>query len=290
MDQRKPLDATAISLMVMLCLVLGVGHALAKIAAEGISLVVQSGLRSVVATLLLLAWVRWRGIGIRERDGTLWLGVVAGLLFAAEFVFVFAGLAITDAARVVVFLYLAPCFTAIGLHALIPQERLGARQWAGVLVAFGGVILAFGEGLSSGRATPLGDLFGVLGALFWALATILIRATRLASLTAEKTLFYQLAVSGPALLGAAWLMGEPGLVRGVEGLTPTVLAAFAYQCLASSLGSGCSGVTSPTAWGCSRSSRPCSASPPGSSFWTSRSPRRSRWRLSWSARASRWST
>ena len=81
-----------------------------------------------------------------QRDGTLWPGVLAGLLFAIEFVFIFAGLATTDAARMVVFVYLAPCITAFGLHFLVPQERLSARQWAGVLVAFGGVAVAFGDG------------------------------------------------------------------------------------------------------------------------------------------------
>ena len=109
-----------------------------------------------------------------------------------------------------------------------PQERLNARQWAGVLVAFGGVAIAFGDGFASGRGTLLGDLFGVLGALFWALTTILIRATKLAAVSPAKTLFYQLAVSAPVLLLAAWLMGEPGVIR----LTPPVVAAFAYQCIA----------------------------------------------------------
>ena len=232
MDSRKPLDAAAVSILVLLCLIWGVGHVAAKFAAEGISLVFQSGVRSVVATVLLLGWARWQGTALWARDGTLGPGLLAGLLFAAEFVFIFAGLGTTDAARMVVFVYLAPCITAFGLHFLIPQERLDARQWAGVLVAFCGVALAFGEGFASGRATLLGDFFGVLGALFWALTTILIRATRLASVTAEKTLFYQLAVSGPVLLAVAWLMGEPGLKRGLEGLTLPVLLAFAYQCIA----------------------------------------------------------
>jgi drug/metabolite transporter (DMT)-like permease len=225
--QRKALDATAVSVMVLLCLIWGVGHVAAKFAAQGISLVFQSGLRSVIATVLLLAWVRYRDTPLWERDGTLWPGLFAGLLFATEFVFIFAGLATTDAARMVVFVYLAPCMTAFGLHFLIPQERLNARQWAGVLVAFGGVAVAFGDGFASGRGTLLGDLFGVLGALFWALTTILIRATSLASVSATKTLFYQLAVSGPVLLLAAWLLGEPGVI----GLTPLVVAAFAYQCI-----------------------------------------------------------
>jgi drug/metabolite transporter (DMT)-like permease len=226
--ERKAIDATAVSVMVLLCLIWGVGHVAAKFAGQGISLVFQSGLRSLIAAALLLAWGRYRKIPLWESDGTFWPGVFAGLLFATEFVFIFAGLGMTDAARMVVFIYLAPCMTAFGLHFLIPQERLSARQWAGVLVAFGGVAVAFGDGFASGRGTLLGDLFGVLGALFWALTTILIRATRLAAVSPAKTLFYQLAVSAPVLFAAAWLTGEPGVIK----LTLPVLAAFAYQCIA----------------------------------------------------------
>ena len=224
--QRKPLDATAVSVMVLLCFIWGIGHVAAKFTAEGISLVFQSGVRSVIATGLLLLWGWSRGIRFWDRDGTFRPGVLAGLLFAAEFVFIFAGLAMTDAARMVVFVYLAPCLTAFGLHFLIKQERLNARQWAGILVAFGGVAVAFGDGFASGRGTLLGDFFGVLGALFWALTTVLIRATKLASVAPAKTLFYQLAVSGPILLVVAWLMGEPGVTK----LTPLIVLAFAYQC------------------------------------------------------------
>lgn len=224
--QRKPLDATAVSVMVLLCFIWGIGHVAAKFAAEGISLVFQSGVRSVIATGLLLLWGWSRGIRFWDRDGTFWPGVLAGLLFAAEFVFIFAGLALTDAARMVVFVYLAPCMTAFGLHFLIKQERLNASQWAGIFVAFGGVAVAFGDGFASGRGTLLGDFFGVLGALFWALTTVLIRATKLASVAPAKTLFYQLAVSGPILLVVAWLMGEPGVTK----LTPLIVLAFAYQC------------------------------------------------------------
>ena len=224
--ERQPLDATAASVMVLLCLIWGVGHVAAKFTAQGISLVFQSGIRSVVATGLLLAWVHFRKIPLWERDRTFWPGIFAGLLFAAEFVFIFAGLAMTDAARMVVFVYLAPCMTAFGLHFLIPQERLNARQWAGVLLAFAGVAVAFGDGFAGGRGTLMGDFFGLMGAVFWAATTVLIRASRLASASAPKTLFYQLAVSAPVLLAVSWMMGEPGVIR----LTPLIVAAFVYQC------------------------------------------------------------
>ncbi|HEY6966171.1 MAG TPA: DMT family transporter [Burkholderiales bacterium] len=227
MSERKAIDTAGVSVMVLLCAIWGLGHVAAKFTGQGISLVFQSGLRSLVAAVLLLAWGALRGIPFWERDRTLWPGVLAGLLFGAEFIFIFAGLAMTDAARMVVFVYLAPFITAFGLHFLVAQERLSARQWAGVLIAFGGVALAFGDGFSSGRGTLLGDFFGVLGALFWALTTILIRASRLAAVAPAKTLLYQLAVSAPVLFLAAWLMGEPGVVR----ITLPVAAAFAYQCV-----------------------------------------------------------
>lgn len=225
-DARKPVDAAGVSLMVLLCAIWGLGHVAAKFAGQGISLVFQSGLRSLIAAALLLAWGAYRRIPFLERDRTLGPGVLAGILFGAEFIFIFAGLKTTDAARMVVFVYLAPFITAFGLHFLIPQERLSARQWAGVLIAFGGVALAFGDGFASGRGTLLGDFFGVLGALFWALTTILIRATRLAAIAPAKTLLYQLVVSAPMLLATAWLLGEPGVTK----LTLPVVAAFAYQC------------------------------------------------------------
>ena len=63
----------------------------------------------------------------------------------------------------VVFLYLAPCLTALGLALFVPGERLSAIQWAGTLVAFGGIVVAFADGLLGGGAgTVLGDLCGVL--------------------------------------------------------------------------------------------------------------------------------
>jgi drug/metabolite transporter (DMT)-like permease len=226
--ERRAPDATAVSVMVLLCLIWGVGHVAAKFAAQGISLVFQSGMRSVVATVLLLAWAYFRKIPLWERDRTFVPGMVAGLLFAGEFVFIYAGLATTDAARMVVFVYLAPCITAFGLHFLIAQERLSARQWAGILLAFAGVAVAFGDGIVSGRGTLLGDFFGLMGAALWAATTVVIRASRLATVSADKTLFYQLAVSGPVLLAASWLMGE----KGVFALTPLVVSAFIYQCVA----------------------------------------------------------
>lgn len=225
-DERKPLDASAFALMVLLTALWGFQQVAIKVAAPDVSLVMQAAIRSIIATVLLIAWAQARGIALFRRDGTLGPGLLAGLLFGGEFVFIYAGLAHTTASRMIVFIYLTPALTALGLHWFVPGERLVLRQWAGVAVAFAGLVLAFAEGFTSAQgATFLGDLFGVIAAALWAATTVLIRASTLARITATKTLFYQLWISALVLLAASLLMGE----RGVVALTPLALASLAYQ-------------------------------------------------------------
>jgi drug/metabolite transporter (DMT)-like permease len=225
MTERKALDAKAFSLMLGLTALWGFQQVAIKLTAPDVSLVMQAAIRSVIATALLLAWAQWRGTPLFGRDGTLGAGIAAGLLFGAEFVFIYGGLAHTAASRMVVFIYLAPVLTALGLHWLVPGEKLARAQWAGVLVAFAGIALAFGEGFAAARGSLLGDVFGLIAAVLWAATTVLIRATSLARVSAAKTLFYQLAVSAPMLLAASVLLGE----KGVVALTPLALASLAYQ-------------------------------------------------------------
>ena len=53
----------------------------------------QAAIRSIIATALLFAWARLRGIVLFQRDGAFGPGIAAGLLFAAQFVFIYGGLA-----------------------------------------------------------------------------------------------------------------------------------------------------------------------------------------------------
>ena len=115
MHARRPLDATAYGVMVVCALLWGLQQVTVKVGAAGVSVVMQGGIRSLLATLLLLSWARARGIPLFGRDGTLWLGLVAGLLFAVEFFLIYFGLGHTLASRMVIFIYLAPVFTALGL-------------------------------------------------------------------------------------------------------------------------------------------------------------------------------
>jgi drug/metabolite transporter (DMT)-like permease len=223
---RRALDVRAYALMVGCCVLWGLQQVAVKVAIPDVSPVMQGALRSLIAVVLLLGWARLRALPLFGRDGTLGPGLIAGVLFASEFFLIYYGLPHTTASRMVVFLYLAPCLTALGLALFVPGERLSVVQWAGTLLAFAGIVFAFADGLLEGRAaTLIGDLCGVLAAVFWAATTVVIRATTLARASATKTLGYQLGVSALLLPALSLALGEPGVMR----LTPLAVASLLYQ-------------------------------------------------------------
>jgi len=223
---RLPLDARAYTLLLACTMLWGLQQVVIKWTLASVSPLAQAGIRSMIAALLLLGWARWKKIPLFGRDGTLAAGIAAGVLFGAEFCFIYGGLAHTTASRMVVFIYLAPVLTALGLALFVPGERLAPVQWAGVLLAFAGLATAFAEGFRApGRNTLLGDSFGVLAATLWAATTVLIRSSSLARASAEKTLLYQLAVSAMLLPLAAWAIGE----RGIERMDAATVASLLFQ-------------------------------------------------------------
>ena len=152
------LDRTAAAVLVLLCACWGLNQVAIKVANTAISPGLQAGLRSVAGRL----W-SWFGHMPRDpaewRDGTLGYGLLAGLLFAAEFFLIYAGLDLTTAARGVLFLYTSPFVVALGAHFLLPGDRLTRTKLAGLIVAFVGLMTAFVDGLRLPTARELtGDL------------------------------------------------------------------------------------------------------------------------------------
>lgn len=137
---------------------------------------------------------------------------MAGLLFGVEFLLVAQGLVYSTASHISVFLYTAPVFAALGLHWLLPEERLTPLQWLGVAIAFAGIAVAFlGKGDPQAASNMLlGDAMGLTAGLLWGATTVLIRKTRLSEAPASQTLFYQMVVAAVLLLAYAIATGQTG--------------------------------------------------------------------------------
>ena len=230
--RKTHLDTLAISLLLGCCLFWGFQQVLIKATMGEMPPMFQASLRLAGATALLWLWCRWRGIALFGRDGSLQAGLLAGVLFAGEFALIYSGLQHTTASRLTVFLYTSPFWVALLVPLWVKSEKLRGLQWLGLLAAFVAVVFALREGMSGNAATVRGDLMGLLAGLLWGLTTVVIRASGLSRVSAEKLLFYQLAVSALALpalslgLGEVWVWHFSAFAVS-SLLLQTVVGAFA---------------------------------------------------------------
>jgi len=238
MDTRKALDSTAIGTMLVLCMLWGLQQVVLKATAHDIAPILQIGLRSGVAALLVGLTMALRGERMRLTDGTLGPGLVVGGLFALEFLLVGEGLRHTSASHMAVFLYTAPIFAALGLHWKLPAERLGPVQWLGIALAFGGIAMAF-LGRSHGATASVdaadmlwGDFLGLLAGMSWGATTLAVRTTTLARAPAAQTLMYQLVAACVLLLLASFATGQTHF-----NPTPQVWLSLAFHSLVVSFAS-----------------------------------------------------
>jgi drug/metabolite transporter (DMT)-like permease len=227
-DTRQALDARAIGLMVVLCLTWSLQQIALKATAADFSPILQIAVRSGIAAALVALLMWRRGEGSLLAGGAWKPGAVAGALFGLEFLLVGEGLGHTSAAHMVVFLYTAPIFAALGLQWKLPAERLAPLQWLGIFMAFAGIAIAFllrdTSGDENWSRMLWGDLLGLLGGAAWGATTVVIRTTRLNNQPATQTLLYQLLGAFALLLPAAFLMGHTTF-----NPTPLVWAGLAFQ-------------------------------------------------------------
>lgn len=221
--RKDALDASAVVLLLAMCVCLGVGQVAIKVANDGISPLMQAGLRSAGAALLLGGLAAARGTRLFVFDRTFWPGLLASALFALEFALLYPGLQYTTAAHGVILLYTSPFVVAIGAHFLIPGDRLTVARLAGLSLAFCGVaIVVFGRTNGTGGSVAtsgpslLGDLMCLGGAFAWGGLTLVIRASALKHEPPERVTFVQLLLSAPMLIALSFVMSEPGFTAPTQ--------------------------------------------------------------------------
>ncbi|MWD28011.1 EamA family transporter [Aquicoccus sp. SCR17] len=226
MERQDSIDLRGVAMLVAFSLLLGFNQVVIKVTNGGLQPVFFAGLRSVLSCILLLAWMRWRGIPLGLSRHVLGAGIALGVFFTIEFVALFLALDMTTVSRASIMFYTMPLWTALGAHFLIPGERLTGLRLVGFLVALAGVAWAMADRGTQGQASLAGDLLGLVGALGWAGIALSLRASRAAELQPEQQLLWQLLVSVPLILGLTPFFGP--LIRD---LAPIHLAGLGFQAL-----------------------------------------------------------
>lgn len=130
--------------------------------------------RSLFAALFLSAvlWLaRGRGIVAQWRDGGRPVLAVAACMAMASTCFIFS-LAHTSVANTLILMSTGPYVTALAA-LIILGERVAPRTWVTMGVALAGAVIMVSD--SYGRGAVAGDLFALVTAASFALATVLVR-------------------------------------------------------------------------------------------------------------------
>jgi len=200
-----------------------------KFSNQGVPPMMAATLRSVVAAVFLWGFAFLRGKSVLLRGADIKHGIIIGVLFGLDFLFLYWGTAFTVASRAIIFLYTHSIWAALGAHFFLKGDRLTPVKTAGLFLAFLGVASVFG--VRSHGLPPffwIGDLMEVVAALFWAATTLYIKkvaSTR--PIDHYQTLFAQLLYSIP-VLALGWLFLDLGKPVTINGL---VLGALVYQSL-----------------------------------------------------------
>ncbi len=227
MERRDRVDALGASGLIAFAIILAFNQVVIKLTNAGIQPVFSAGLRSIGALVVLLIWMRLRGIAIHTPRMAIGAGVISGLLFTAEFTGLFWALDHTSVSRASIIFYSMPVHLCIMAHFWLPDERITPMRAAGLGLAMAGVIWVLFDrsaGVRQGQASLIGDLAALAAALGWAGIAMMARRSALSALRPEMQLFWQLAVSSVCLMALAPLFGP--LIRD---FTPVFLLGLGYQ-------------------------------------------------------------
>ncbi len=223
MERKSHIDLFGAAALIAFALHLAFNQVVIKVTSGGFSPVFAAGLRSAGAVVVLLGWMWLRGIPLRVSREAWAAGLVAGGLFALEFICLFGALDITTVSRASVIFYSMPVWLALIGHFLLPGEGLSRVKLIGLILAMGGVALALSD-RSGGAVSWAGDLLALASAFCWAGIVLCVRITPLSRVPPAQQLLFQVAVSAPILLLLAPLFGP--LIRD---LAPIHLYGMLFQ-------------------------------------------------------------
>lgn len=222
MNTRHDMDAKGTSYLILFFLILVIGQVMIKLIGDGLQPVFAAGLRSGGSALVVLVWMKWRGIRLDIAPGTWRAGLLIGLVFSVQFLSLFTALDLTTVTRVSVIFYSMPLWMAVAAHFLLPGEQLTPVRLTGLALAFAGVVWAIVDrsGLG-GEASLIGDVAALVAAWSWVGVSLTARLTPIARVRPEMQLLWQLAVSTPVLIVAALFFGP--LIRDFTTATAAMM-------------------------------------------------------------------
>jgi len=155
-----------------------------RIGVEHIPAALMSGIRFLIAGVLMLAWCLARGKSIRlNRSDALRLFVIGTLLLSAGNAVLVWSESYLPSGLAALIVAVVPLWVAIIDGPILGGDRLPPRGWSGLLLGFAGLAVLLGPKLTSTSALDRKQLFAgailMLGSLSWAIGIVISRRSQL---------------------------------------------------------------------------------------------------------------
>ncbi|UCH74008.1 MAG: DMT family transporter [Rhodospirillales bacterium] len=132
--------------------------------------------------------------------------LIAGAFFAGDLAFWHLSILHTSIANATLFANAAPIFVTLGAWLLF-AHRVTRLYLSGMALALAGAVLLAGGSLAIAPENLLGDMFGIITAMF--LASYILAISRLRTgFSAATTMTWSSVGTAAVLLPVAWVMGE----------------------------------------------------------------------------------
>ena len=154
--KNRPVDFLAASFLIIFSILLGLNQVMVKLVNEGMHPVFQVALRSTFAIFPILIYCYILKKKIIINNGSLIPGIIAGILFAIEFIFLFTALDYSTVTRVSLIFYTMPVWLTLAAHFLIENDKLNLNKILGLIIALVGLFLAVYEPTTGSNACSTG--------------------------------------------------------------------------------------------------------------------------------------
>jgi len=222
---NKPIDGLAASFLIIFSILLGLNQVLVKLVNIGMHPIFQVAMRSALAIIPILIYCYFTKKKINFFDGSFLPGVITGVLFGVEFVFLFTALDYSTVTRVSLIFYTMPVWLTLAAHFLIKNDTLNLNKILGLIIAITGLVFAVYQPISGYSMKQFyGDFYSLLASFCWAAIAIMLKTSRLSRSSPETQLLYQLTVSGIILLPISLLFDD--FIRELNG---QLVLIFSFQ-------------------------------------------------------------
>ena len=212
MEKKNKIDTFGAIALISFSLLLGINHVVIKLVNVGLNPIFFAGIRSFIAFLFIIIWMKLTRKPIVFNKKNTNICLIAGLIFALEFLFLFLALDFTSVSRNSIIYYSMPLWLTILLFFTKNKEKLSFIKLFGLILAFSGVVISVSKndsGLIINSSSLFGDFLAFLAALFWALLIIIAKNSNFNKEMPEMQLLWMVMVSGPILICFSFFIEDP---------------------------------------------------------------------------------